>query len=125
MIKILVAEDDLISQKTASAYIEKMGHVAFISPNGKHAFEALCVNDDIKILVTDFMMPKMDGRKLIKTVRSEPKFSAMPIIIMSGIIGVNEISDLLEIGATFFIPKPLKRVDFEQYINRCVNLIKG
>jgi CheY-like chemotaxis protein len=120
MAKILIAEDDALSQRFVATVVDRMGHSAFISPNGRHAWDALCAENSFEMLITDMMMPGMDGTTLIRTVREDPRFATLPIIIMSAFIGVTEIAGLLEIGATWFMPKPVDRIMLEDYINRAI-----
>ncbi len=117
--KILIAEDDKISQKLAARFVEDMGHIPFISPHGKHAYEALKAENRFDVLVTDIMMPEMDGRQLVQTLRGDSEFMDMPIVIMSAVVGVAEISNLLSMGATYFLTKPIDREEFVEVINRC------
>lgn len=120
MAKILIAEDDRISQKLAVKIVEEMGHQAYVSPHGKHAYEALMASNDFDMLMTDIMMPEMDGRQLIQTLRGDQQFADFPIIIMSAVVGVSEISNLLKLGATLFLAKPLDRKEIQEYIERCL-----
>jgi CheY-like chemotaxis protein len=120
MAKILIAEDDRISQKLAAKIVEEMGHSAFVSPHGKHAYEALTASNDFDLLLTDIMMPEMDGQQLIKTLRGDQQFMDFPIIIMSAVVGMSEISNLLKLGATLFLAKPLDRGELQNYIRRCL-----
>lgn len=120
MAKVLIAEDDRISQKLAAKIVEEMGHTAFVSPNGKHAYEALMAGNDFSMLLTDIMMPEMDGRQLIQTLRGDQQFMQLPIVIMSAVVGISEISNLLQLGATLFLAKPLDRKELQEYIRRCV-----
>ena len=120
MAKILIAEDDRISQKLASKIVEEMGHTAFVSPHGKHAYEALTASNDFDMLITDIMMPEMDGQQLIQTMRGDQQFMDFPIIIMSAVVGISEISELLKLGATLFLAKPLERKELQDYIQRCL-----
>jgi CheY-like chemotaxis protein len=120
MAKILIAEDDRISQKLALKIIEDLGHSGFVSPHGRHAYEALTACNDFDLLMTDIMMPEMDGQQLIKTLRGDQQFMNFPIIIMSAVVGMNEISNLLQLGATLFLAKPLDRKDLQDYITRCL-----
>lgn len=124
MAKILIAEDDRISQKLAVKIVEELGHTAFVSPNGKHAYESLMTNSGFDLLLTDIMMPEMDGRQLIQTLRGDQRFNKLPIIIMSAVVGLNDISNLLKLGATRFLAKPLERTELEDYITRCINAEK-
>jgi CheY-like chemotaxis protein len=120
MAKILVAEDDRISQKLAVKIVEDLGHTAFVSPHGKHAYESLTASNQFDLLITDIMMPEMDGQQLIKTLRGDQQFMDLPIIIMSAVVGMGEISNLLKLGATLFLAKPLDRCELQNYISRCL-----
>jgi CheY-like chemotaxis protein len=120
MAKILIAEDDRISQKLAAKIVEELGHIAFVSPHGKHAYETLMANNDFDLLLTDIMMPEMDGQQLIKTLRGDQQFNDLPIIIMSAVVGISDISNLLKLGATLFLAKPLEREELRDYITRCL-----
>ncbi len=121
MAKILIAEDDRISQKLAVKIVEELGHTAFVSPHGKHAYETLTACNDFDLLMTDIMMPEMDGQQLITTLRGDQQFEDMPIIIMSAVVGMSDISNLLKLGATLFLAKPLDRKEVQGYISRCLN----
>ncbi len=120
MAKVLIAEDDRISQKLAVKIVEGMGHHAYVSPHGKHAYEALMASNDFDMLLTDIMMPEMDGRQLIQTLRGDQQFMDLPIVIMSAVVGIGEISNLLKLGATLFLAKPLDRKELQEYISRCI-----
>lgn len=125
MAKILVAEDDRISQKLAVKIVEDLGHTAFVSPHGKHAYESLTASNRFDLLLTDIMMPEMDGQQLIKTLRGDQQFMDLPIIIMSAVVGMSEISNLLKLGATLFLAKPLDRDELQNYIRRCLAKVEG
>lgn len=118
--KILIAEDDRISQKLAAKIVQEAGHTPFVSPHGKHAYEALTAANDFDLLITDIMMPEMDGQQLIKTLRGDQQFQDLPIIIMSAVVGISDISNLLKLGATLFLAKPLDRKELHGYIDRCI-----
>ena len=120
MAKILIAEDDRISQLLALKIVEEMGHTAFVSPHGRHAYEALMACNDFDMLLTDIMMPEMDGQQLIKTLREDHQYADFPIVIMSAVVGLAEISNLIKMGATFFLPKPLDSAEIQDYISRCL-----
>lgn len=120
MAKILIAEDEFVAQKKVVKIVENMGHIAFISPNGKHALETLMVNNDFKVLITDMIMPEMDGRKLVEELKKNEKTKNIPIILMSAYVGVNEIRGLLKIGVDYFLPKPIKNQDLHSHIEKCI-----
>ena len=120
MRKILIAEDDPVSQKLVSLVVERLGHCALVSPNGRHAWEALSAENRFSLLITDIMMPGMDGSTLIRTLRADERFRTLPVLVMSAFIGVSEISGLLGIGATWFLPKPVEIPTLEEYVRRAL-----
>jgi len=121
MKKILIAEDDRISQELLARFIEDMGHVAFVSPHGKHAYEALKAGNRFDLLITDVMMPEMDGKQLVQTLRGDTEFMDFPIIIISAVIGIGEISSLLDLGATWFMGKPVDKKELLGYVERSLS----
>lgn len=118
MARVLIVEDDPTSRKMIVKMVEKLGHTVFASPNGKHAYECLTSDNGIKLLITDVVMPEMDGKALVKLVRSNRSLNALPIIMMSAVIGVEEISGLLEMGATFFVQKPFQLNEIKEYVEK-------
>ena len=118
MKKILIAEDDNATRLGLAIKLEKHGHSVFQSPNGEHALDALRSNPKFDLLITDIMMPKMDGRKLVAEVRADARLNRLPIIMCSGVIGVKEIAGLLQMGVTWFLPKPVRYSELEELMER-------
>lgn len=120
MAKILICEDDFIAREVARVMVEKMGHIPIVSPNGKHALDTLEVNQDISLLITDMMMPVMNGTELVQILRGNSRYDGLPIIMVSGILGINDIAGLLDLGATLFQPKPLDEDLLIENVSACV-----
>ncbi len=118
MAKILVVEDDVVTQKLTVAILEKSNHFAVVSPNGRHALETLQVNS-FDIIITDVMMPELGGRGLIEAIRKHPSpvLSNIPIIIISAVIKLSDIMDLMEVGTAYFVPKPFDCESIMEYVN--------
>ena len=116
MARILIAEDDETTRKLVGFFVENMGHVPIFSPDGQHALETLFADETIDLLITDVMMPRLDGRGLITAVRHNPRFQNLPILVMSAVVGPREIHDLLKLGAARFQCKPLDKIMFEDAV---------
>ena len=121
MARILIAEDDVFSRKVCYKLIDKMGHTPICSPDGKHAYQTLLSDNSIDLLITDIMMPEMDGRALINTIRGHSSFSTLPIIIMSAVVSLADISGFIKQGADFFLPKPIDRDYLIEYVEKCLD----
>lgn len=80
MAKILIVEDDVELNKTICVYLENIGYSVKSCLNGIEALNSL-ENDNFDIIISDIMMPVMDGFSLLEEVRE--KNSNIPIIFMS------------------------------------------
>ncbi len=120
MSTVLVVEDDTVSRRMAINMIEQMGHIVIASPNGKHAYETLKTNEGVDLVLTDIVMPEMDGGQLIEAIRKDADLAHLPIIAMSSVTGPEETPGIIRLGATFFIDKPFKLTDLQELIRRCL-----
>lgn len=73
------------------------------------------------LMLLDFMLPDINGNVVCQTVRRNPKFEHMKIIIVSGVVKQDEIEHLLGAGADDFIKKPF---DLEQLMSRVEALLE-
>ncbi len=106
MPKIMIVDDDPVMRKLLAKAVAPLDVSAHYASDGIHALDALRCNKDFDLLITDISMPVLDGRQLIVTIKKDPTLAGIPILIMSGVVGMNEIADLLDLGAFKFIPKP-------------------
>ena len=60
----------------------------------------------------------MDGKERVKTIRKDNHFKNLPIVIMSAVIGINEVAGLLKLGADFVIAKPLQSSQLMEYVEK-------
>ena len=118
MFNILVVEDDKNLRKLITTYLQRNKYNTYEATNGE---EALNVLDQsyIDLIVSDIMMPKMDGYELIKSLR-EAKYD-VPILIITA---KSEIEDKIEgflLGADDYMVKP---IDIEEMLLRVQVLLR-
>jgi CheY-like chemotaxis protein len=82
------------------------------------ALEILLNHEDIDLVITDVMMPEMDGIELVQQIRKQEPTQKLPIIVISAYIGVNATHEVLEKGASAFMVKPIEAQALKQYITR-------
>jgi CheY-like chemotaxis protein len=121
MAKFLIADDDKATLDVFSTTVESMGHSVVRAINGRMAWEVLQANDDIAFVITDLLMPEMEGTELIRLIRENRRFANLPILAVSGAIRAKEIAYLLEQGATEFMAKPVQIQEFIDVIKRYVS----
>ena len=102
---ILVAEDDKDVAMLITQMLKNAGYNSNWAENGKIALEMIAENEP-EMVITDIMMPEMDGLELIKAIRNDENTSHMPIIVVSA---RDENSDRLaglDAGAEVYLGKP-------------------
>lgn len=121
MARILIVDDDPVMRRLLTQALEPLNLQLHHCSDGIHALDALRCNPDFDLLITDISMPVLDGRQLISTMMQDKNLPDIPILIMSGVVGVNEIADLLDLGATKFIPKPFNMQTLRDDVLACLD----
>ncbi|NIM97066.1 MAG: response regulator [candidate division Zixibacteria bacterium] len=127
MTKILIAEDDEISRKMLRRILLKDGNEVSAVEDGLKAL-ALLKNETPDILVTDWMMPDLDGSELTRRVRSLDLPSYVYIILLTALTEKERIIEGLDAGADDYITKPYDKTELLARIragNRVIELEKS
>ncbi len=103
--KILVVDDDAIVIKSCKRILEAEGFEVLTVPSADEALETI-KKYDFDLLLIDVKMPKHDGMFLMREIKKD--LPEIPIIVMSGYPTPETVADVLELGATQFIPKPFQ-----------------
>lgn len=116
---ILVIDDDKVARKVIVRSLERLGLKTIECENGRQGWEMLWDNDEINLVITDMVMPDMDGRELVHLVRAHDEVSHLPVIMVSGVLTTEEIEPILKISPTntFFLNKPIDLGLLEMHIN--------
>jgi DNA-binding response OmpR family regulator len=113
-VKILVAEDDPASLLLLKTQLRKAGHEVTPTRNGQEAWSAL-EKEDHPVLVSDCMMPEMDGFELCRRVRTRTAGAYTYVIVLTSHEGQEEYRKVMAAGADDFLGKP---VDPDQLLAR-------
>lgn len=79
---VLVVDDEFGTVEVLVAALEDAGYRALTAANGRRALERLEENKP-DLVVSDFMMPLMDGAAMVAAMRANPSFRDIPVIMMS------------------------------------------
>ena len=107
--KILIAEDNSSDRLLLQHTLENWGHEVVSTVNGAEALEALKGND-ISLLITDWMMPVVNGVELVRQVRAAEWDRYIYILMLTSMDAIDDIAKALETGADDFVTKPFNRV---------------
>lgn len=102
---ILVAEDDSDVALFITRILKNEGYNFRWAKNGKEALEIIS-DKQPQLVITDIMMPQMDGHELIKAIRNDESTSHIPIIVVSARTDTADRITGIDIGAEAYLGKP-------------------
>lgn len=105
--KILIAEDDAVAATVLELTLERMGHEVVVTRTGTEAWETFeC--DPVRMVLSDWMMPGMNGLEFCRRVRARPKTPYTYFILMTALSTSAVNYDLAtKAGVDDFLTKPL------------------
>ena len=117
-LKVLYVDDDIINRKLLKNILKKHPKVyeTLEAKDGKEALEVLNKNPDVDFVLLDIIMPRLDGIETLKYMKKDPRFSQIPVIVLS--TDDTQKSRAIDAGANDFINKPIKERDLSQKIER-------
>lgn len=105
--KILIAEDDSVARAVLRQTLRKLGHETIEAADGEEALRKLEA-DPVRVIVSDWMMPKLDGLELCRAVRGRVGVDYVYFILLTGKSADAENQrEAIEAGVDDFLTKPL------------------
>ena len=110
--RVLIAEDDAVSRLTLRRAIEQLGHEVLVATDGTDAWE-LYRQHDIDVIVSDWLMPGMDGVDLCQRVRASQRETYTYFMLLTSLEGKHHFRQGMQAGADDYLMKPLDREDLQ------------
>lgn len=105
--RILIVDDDDIVRTIMRAELEAEGYQVAEAKDGLEGCDA-CWASPPDLVISDVLMPRMDGYELCRRLRRHPKSVTVPILQMTGLDDTGSVEKAYDAGATDFISKPLQ-----------------
>jgi two-component system chemotaxis sensor kinase CheA len=103
--KVLVVDDQFTVRELERSILEAAGYRVDTARDGSEAFAKVVSEPDVGLVVTDVEMPEMDGIELVRSIRAEPDFSSLPIVVVSARGSDEDRRRGVEMGADAYIVK--------------------
>ncbi|NCP52952.1 MAG: response regulator [Flavobacteriales bacterium] len=118
-VKILIVEDDLLTQKALEFRLKKDGYNVVKASDGLEAKELL-IAENPDILITDLMIPFLSGLELIEFAKNKLGKS-IPVIVLSAANQEKIILDSFNLGADDFMSKPFSPLELTVRVKRLLS----
>lgn len=120
--KVLIVEDEKTQRFLLAKHLADTGYEILEAANGEQAYEILANDPEIRLVVTDLMMPKMDGFELIKKIRkTEMRYTY--ILVQTNRDDDEALYRALALGADDFLTKPVRAVELRLRLESGIRLI--
>jgi DNA-binding response OmpR family regulator len=106
--KVLVADDEPISRKLLQSYLQKWGCEVTAAQDGAEAWSCF-QRDEFPVVITDWMMPELDGVELVRRIRSAPRSGYVYVILLTAKGQKEDLVEAMDAGADDFLTKPFDR----------------
>ena len=103
--KILLAEDGVAISTVLKKRLQFSGYDVMVVTNGRDALDAVS-DDNFDIVISDIMMPKMDGYELLRSIRDRK--NDVPVLFLTAKDSSNDIVAGLDMGADDYMVKPFE-----------------
>ncbi len=108
--RILIAEDDAVSRIILQAAVETFGHDCLVTEDGAQAWNQF-QRCDVDVVISDRLMPGMDGIELCRRIRQTPQSKYTYFIFLTTLGEQNHLLAGIEMGADDYLTKPLNHDD--------------
>jgi two-component system chemotaxis response regulator CheY len=117
---ILIVEDSAITRALIRAVIEDMGDFNIVEAGS--GFEALKLlpTQEFNLVMTDVNMPDINGLELIHFIKSNPRYSHIPLIIVSTERSEEDKKRGIALGAMAYITKPFKAQELQEVVKQSI-----
>jgi CheY-like chemotaxis protein len=118
--KILVVEDDADLLVMIKTMLQAVGEVT-LARDGQDALDLLKNGFRPDVIVTDLMMPRMDGLTLAKTLKGDPNVGNIPLVMLTAKSGPMDMITGINAGARHYVTKPFKAADLIDKVKKALN----
>lgn len=117
MSNILIVDDSQVIQRVLSMQLRKSGYGVFVASSAYEALECLAATP-IDLAIMDIAMPEVDGLTLLRQVRADPNYHAMPVIMLTASGQDQDRIAAREANASAFLSKPTSSRELLETVQR-------
>lgn len=122
-VKALVVDDSSTQRGVVKRMLAVQCIDALEAEDGVAALDVLAANPDIRLVITDFNMPRMDGIELVQEIRKTKAISRLAVIGLSSAGSGALTAKFLKNGANDFLTKPFEAEEFYWRVNQTLNIL--
>ena len=120
---ILVVDDLESIRELMVAYLSRLGYKDVLeASDGQQAFEIInasrVAGKNIKLIISDWNMPKLNGIELLKLIRADNEWKSLPFLLMTTESEKPKVVEAIKSGVTNYMVKPINEATFQEKLER-------
>lgn len=120
---ILVVEDSAPVATLIQITLVKAGYSVLLASDGLEGLKA-AISERPQLIITDSVMPRMDGFGLLRAIKANPMTAEIPVIMLTSKASIEEEQKALEFGFSDFIPKPVQPLRVVSRVKHVLGMAK-
>lgn len=116
-LKVLVCDDERHIVRLIQVNLERQGYIVVTAYDGKEGLEKVR-SEKPDMMVLDVMMPYMDGFEVLKTLRREPEYENLPVIMLTAKAQDKDVFEGYHYGADMYLTKPFNPMELVAFVKR-------
>jgi two-component system, NtrC family, sensor kinase len=121
--KVLIADDDPVTRLLLQGHLEKWGHAVTTAAGGGEAWR-LYQAGNFPLVVTDWIMPEMDGPELVRLIRASQRPGYVYIILLTAKAQKTDVVQGMEAGADDFVAKPFDHEELRVRVRQGERIVR-
>lgn len=103
---ILLVEDDRVVRRIVTTKLTGLGHSVEVAEDGREALERLTTGAVPDLVITDQLMPRLNGLQLLREIRADPRLVTLPVIMLTSKGSERDVVAGLHAGLDDYVAKP-------------------
>jgi len=115
---ILIVDDNAMNAKILEFNLNKKGYDTIVVHSGMEALDCLASTPEIQLVISDIMMPEMDGLELLDKIKQRSEWQNIPVIMCTALSDLETVRKAVKAGCRNYIVKPIKAVQLIQKVRQ-------
>lgn len=118
---VLIVEDTPVSARVFEAYLVKAGYETLVARSAEQALEILAAHPEVQLVLTDLMMPEMDGFELIRRMKAQPEWQDLPVIVATTLADAPNVKQAGALGIKRYLLKPIQQAQLVRQVREILD----
>lgn len=119
---ILVIDDSRTTRRSSASILRRAGHTPLEAADGEQGLALLDAHPEVDLVLSDVVMPKLDGYGVCRAIRARPGGDQIPVLLLTALDDIGSQSRAIEVGADDVLTKPISAMELQMRVRSLLRL---